>query len=135
MIHNASSPPSLSHDRWIVGAAVFDWTGLPIQYFVSMDTVDLPWEEAVFEALGLQALLLKFLKLEGFSSARVISHPIEGVCYSAMVLRRREHYLALLIDDRELCLENSEFRAWLDRFEAVQLRDNPRFVPTGFTPS
>jgi hypothetical protein len=131
MIHNASSPPSLSHDRWIVGAAVFDWTGLPIQYFVSMDTVTLPWEEAVFEALGLQALLLKFLKLEGFSSARVISHPIEGVCYSAMVMRRREHYLALLIDDRELCLENPEFRAWLDRFEAVQLRDNPRFQRMG----
>jgi hypothetical protein len=131
MIHDASSSLPLSHDRWIVGAAVFDWTGLPIQYFVSMDTIILSWEEAVFEALGLQALLLKFLKLEGFSSARVISHPIDGVCYSAMVMRRREHYLALLIDDRELCLENPEFRAWLNRFEAVQLKDNPRFQRMG----
>lgn len=127
MMYNGSSLQSTSYDRWIVGAAVFDWNGLPIQYFVPSEAVALPWEEAVFEALGLQALLLKFLKLEGFSSARVISNPIDGVSYSAVVMRRREHYLALLIDDRDLCLENPEFRSWLDRFEVIQLQSHPRF--------
>jgi hypothetical protein len=126
-----SASASSGHDRWIVGAAVFDWTGLPIYYFVPLQSVALPWEEVVCEALGLQSLLLKLLRLEGFSSARAISHPIEGVCYSAFVMRRPNHYLALLIDDRESCLDNPDFRDWLDRVDAIQLKNNPRFKTSG----
>jgi hypothetical protein len=106
----------------VVGAVVFDWNGLPQEYFVIPESELLPWEQTVFQMLGLRWLLMSYLRLGGFYHARVSCQE-----YTAFVIRQREHYMAVLLersDDRE---NDPTFMEWLRAFEVSYLRSDPRF--------
>lgn len=119
---NSASYTSLSYDSWIVGAVLFDWNGLPQEYFVDSQRTTIPWEQAVFQVLGLRWLLMSSLRLEGFSYAKVAC---QG--YVAFIIRKRENYVALLLDrDSQSCTDLA-FMEWLYRFDVTDLRNHPRF--------
>ncbi|MBD2019954.1 hypothetical protein H6F43_07100, partial [Leptolyngbya sp. FACHB-36] len=83
---------SMSYPDRVVGAAVFDLNGLPKEYFTTSDSTGMGWVQTIFQALGLRSLLMSSLQLEGFHHAT-----IHGEEYSAIVVKQRAHYTALLV--------------------------------------
>lgn len=111
----------MSHLNFILGAATFDLSGLPKEYFTSTDMADISWVQTIFQALGLQSLLASSLRLEGFRHVVVQTKE-----YQAIVVRQKHHYTALLV--RPLSSDLLEpFIRWAYEFEPNVLRDDPRF--------
>lgn len=108
------------YTQQVVGAAVFDLSGLPQEYFISADTSNVSWVQTVFQALGLQSLLLASLKLEGFRHATVHTDD-----YRAIVFRQRTGYTALLLQQHTAL--SPEFMKWARTFEPTLLKIDPRF--------
>lgn len=106
----------------VVGAVVFDWNGLPQEYFVTPESERLPWEQAVFQMLGLRWLLMSYSRLGGFYHARVSCQD-----YTAFVIRQREYYMAILLERSEARDRDPAFMEWLRAFEVSYLRSDPRF--------
>jgi hypothetical protein len=130
---SASVPPNSalsSQDAMlasIVGVAIFDVSGLPREYFVTADNESTSWVQLVFQALGLKSLLMSSLKLESFSH---IAIELEG--QSAIVVRTKEEYVALLLRQPLVfasAQEGDRFSHWVRQFERRLLRENPRFIP------
>jgi hypothetical protein len=111
---------SVSYSDSVIGAAIFDLSGLPKEYFTTIESNDVGWVQTIFQALGLQSLLISSLRLEGFRHAIV-----HGLEYRAIVVRQRSRYTALLI--RQGTIISDSFIQWSQDFEPSTLRAHPRF--------
>ncbi|GAB4154285.1 MAG: hypothetical protein Fur0046_34210 [Cyanobacteria bacterium J069] len=105
----------------LIGAAIFDLSGLPKEYFTTHESSDVSWVQTIFQALGLQSLLMSSLKLDGFRHA-----VIHGADYQAVVVRQKNRYTALLTQRTPEALSES-FIQWSQEFEPTILRSHPRF--------
>ncbi|NJL42104.1 MAG: hypothetical protein HC899_39840 [Leptolyngbyaceae cyanobacterium SM1_4_3] len=47
----------MSYFDRVLGAAIFDLSGLPKDYYISAESADISWVQTIFQALGLQGLL------------------------------------------------------------------------------
>ncbi len=115
------SPPSTFEDA-IVGAVIFDWNGLPQEYFVSQASEPLLWEKTVFQVLGLRWLLMSTLNLENFHYAKVLCE-----AHTAFILRQQEYYVALLLDTSLIQTNDPLLMEGLWNFQVSGLRSNPQF--------
>ena len=112
----------------IVGVAIFDFNGLPQEYFITADNESTSWVQLVFQALGLKSLLMSSLQLEGFSHIT-----IELDQQTAIVVRTKEEYVALLMGQSltfATAQESDRFSHWVRQFERQLLREHSRFIPT-----
>ncbi len=116
----SSADLSLIYSDYIVGAAIFDLNGLPKEYFTTPESDSMIWVQTIFQALGLRSLLMSSLQLEGFRHATIL-----GVEYSAIVVKQRTHYIALLIQPQAAI--DAAFIAWAQTFEPDDLKHNSRF--------
>jgi hypothetical protein len=107
--------------EFVVGIAVFDLNGLPSEYLTTADTSDIDWIQTIFQALGLQSLLVSSLQLEGFNHASVCS-----TTYCAIVVKQRAHYIAMLISRRETEIINTLIQ-WAQTTTLADLKQTPRF--------
>lgn len=117
----SSSLANVFYSDSIIGAAIFDLSGLPKDYLISAESSDISWVQTIFQALGLQSLLTSSLKLEGFRY--VIVH---GQDYRAIVVRQRTCYVALLVQPGSSAL-SPDFIQWAQEFEPTSLKSDPRF--------
>jgi predicted regulator of Ras-like GTPase activity (Roadblock/LC7/MglB family) len=111
----------------IIGVAIFDFSGLPREYFITADNESTSWVQIVFQALGLKSLLMSSLKLEGFSHIC-----IELSEQTAIVVRTKEEYVALLMRHPltfATAQESDRFSQWVRQFEQRLLRQHNRFIP------
>lgn len=112
----------LSYESHTLGAATFDLSGLPKEYFTLADgNKNISWVQTIFQALGLRSLLSSSLKLEAFHHA-----VIRGQGYTAVVVKQPSCYLALLLEANTDVL-NEQFVIWVRQFDANNLKKNPRF--------
>ncbi len=111
----------------MIGAAVFDLSGLPKEYFTAVSGAgsSTTWVQTAFQALGLRSLLSSSLQLEGFRHAI-----IQGQGYSALVVKQNGRYIALLTSQEDLMTIGESFIQWARQFEPSDLRTNPRFRVT-----
>jgi hypothetical protein len=111
----------------ILGVAIFDFSGLPREYFITADNDSTSWVQLVFQALGLKSLLMSSLKLEGFSHIC-----IDLDQQTAVVVRTKEEYIALLMGSPlkfATAQESDRFSHWVRQFEHQLLRQHQRFIP------
>ncbi len=106
----------------IQGAAIFDLSGSPKEYFTTTESTDSDWVQTAFQALGLQALLLSSLQLEGFRYARIY-----GSEHCAIVVRQERGYIALLLDHTFSEAASPAFVQWLVELEPQMLKAHPQF--------
>ena len=106
----------------VIGAAIFDLSGLPKEYFTTVESNDVSWVQTIFQALGLQSLLMSSLRLEGFRHAIVRSTE-----YWAIVVRQKSSYTALLVRQADFDIMSDSFVHWAQDFEPAILRTHPRF--------
>lgn len=116
----SSNHLSMLYPDYVVGAAVFDLNGLPKDYFTTPEGDNMNWVQTIFQALGLRSLLMSSLQLEGFHHATIL-----GTEYSAIVVKQKAHYIALLIQPQALI--DTAFIEWVQAFEPNELKHNPRF--------
>lgn len=119
---NASSAASYNYLAHITGAVRFDSNGLPQEYFITSQISLENWEQLIFQLLGLRWLLMSSLQLDRFGFARVSSGH-----HTAVLIRQRETYLALLLENLQDKIYDLEFRQWLSQFELAALRSDERF--------
>lgn len=108
----------------IFGAAIFDLSGLPKNYYISIQNADISWVQTIFQALGLQALLTSFFQLSGFRHA-----VIHGAPFHAIVIRQPNRYVALLIQQNDTQLSEALIE-WAVDFDPHSLANDPRFSST-----
>ncbi len=106
----------------VVGVAVFDWNGLPKEYFTTDENRDVSWVQTVFQILGLRSLLMSSLHLEGFQHATVSDGQ-----YHALIVKQREYYMAMLISRSMLPEVTEPFIRWAQAFNYSNLSNNPRY--------
>lgn len=116
-----SKDHGVSYLDYVIGAAIFDLSGLPKEYFTTSDSANISWVQTIFQALGLQSLLLSSLQLEGFR--HVIIHGRE---YRAIVIKQKTRYIAILVCQTNEVLSESFFK-WAYEFEPAELKTNSRF--------
>ncbi|NJO40586.1 MAG: hypothetical protein HC769_09185 [Cyanobacteria bacterium CRU_2_1] len=112
---------SVSHSDSVIGAAIFDLSGLPKEYFTTNESSDVSWVQTIFQALGLQSLLMSSLRLEGFR--HVIVH---GRQYRAIVVKQKSRYTAILVCQTHETTSESLIQ-WAQEFEPNTLKSDPRF--------
>jgi hypothetical protein len=111
-----------SFEVYTIGAATFDLSGLPKEYYTLIDgNKNITWVQPIFQALGLKSLLAASLPVENFTHAI-----IHGKDYTAVVIKQQGSYLALLIDIQNEII-NDQFLNWAIGFDATTLRHNPKF--------
>lgn len=106
----------------IVGAAIFDLSGLPKDYFTTAANQDVSWVQTIFQALGLQTLLMSSLRLEGFRYS-----VIHGADYQAIIVRQKQCYTAVLIAHSGQMLPQTELIQHIHDIEPGWLKSHPRF--------
>lgn len=124
----ASSPDSLSpkdsdvsYADTVIGAAIFDLNGLPKEYFTTKECRDVSWVQTIFQALGLQSLLISSLRLDGFRHVIVY-----GKEYRAIVVRQRTRYTAILVQQTAEAISPAMIQ-WAQEFAPETLKTDPRF--------
>ena len=111
-----------SFEAYTIGAATFDLSGLPKEYYTLIDgNKNITWVQPIFQALGLKSLLAASLPVENFTHAI-----IHGKDYTAIVIKQQGSYLALLIDVQNETIDD-QFLNWALSFDATTLRHNPKF--------
>lgn len=114
----------------VLGAAIFDLSGLPRNYYISTANTDISWIQTIFQTLGLQALLKASLQLETFRHA-----VIHGFHAQAVIVRQQACYVALLIDliepveqiEQANVLVSEDLIQWALNFDPAVLANNPHF--------
>lgn len=107
----------------LLGAAVFDFNGLPREYFVNREEKeDVRWVQVIFQALGLQSLLASSLQLEGFRHVVIDSSD----CF-AVVVRHKSGYISLLLQREGTNPLSRSVIQWAHELEPHLLREDPRF--------
>lgn len=106
----------------IIGAAVFDLSGLPKEYYTTPSNQDVSWVQTIFQAIGLQSLLVASLQLESFRYAMIRCGEQQ-----AIVVRQRACYTALLIQNESGEALSESLIHWSLEFEPSLLKSNPRF--------
>jgi hypothetical protein len=108
----------------ILGLATFDLNGLPKEYYVTDQQGDIGWMQAIFQGLGLQALLASTLNLEEFE--QLIIHT-DG--YRAVLVRQPTEFLAVLIPGSHAYDEqiSDEWLQWLKGVNVAALTETERF--------
>jgi hypothetical protein len=114
--------PDLGYADLIMGAAIFDLSGLPKEYFTTSESSDISWVQTIFQAVGLQSLLISSLQLQGFQHAL-----IHGTGYSAVVVKQKLHYTALLVKPDSPDEISQALLQWLQELEPSTLRHHTRF--------
>lgn len=112
---------SVSYFESVIGAAIFDLSGLPKEYFTAVENRDINWVQTIFQALGLQSLLTSSLRLEGFQY--VVVHSKE---YRAIVLKQKNYYVAILVRQTNEAISETFIR-WSQEFDPRDLKSDPRF--------
>jgi len=112
----------MSYIDSILGAAIFDLNGLPKKYFTTAESTSMSWVQAIFQALGLQSLLISSLQLEGFNHAT-----IRGKDYCAVVVKQRTSYVALLLVEPFREPPDHQFIQWARTLNPNDLSQHPRF--------
>ncbi|MEM9215501.1 MAG: hypothetical protein AAGD25_14295 [Cyanobacteria bacterium P01_F01_bin.150] len=101
--------PTLNFDiQSILGAAVFDFNGLPENYFISAKHQDISWVQTAFQALGLRSLLGSSLQLETFKYAVV-----HGQNHCAIVTKQHNGYMAALVDQAVFNNQRNTIINWM----------------------
>ncbi|MDA0212630.1 MULTISPECIES: hypothetical protein [Desertifilum] len=111
-----------SYTDFVVGAAIFDLNGLPREYLIAEEINNMSWVQTIFQALGLRSLLMSSLQLEGFHHATIHS---KG--YSAVIVKQKSQYTALLVRVKERNLMTEAFVNWAQNFDPELLKVNPLF--------
>lgn len=111
----------VSYSESVIGAAIFDLSGLPKEYFTTHESNDVSWVQTIFQALGLQSLLMSSLRLEGFR--HVVVH---GKGYRAIVLKQKTCYTAILVRQTNEAITGA-FIKWAQEFQPSDLKSDPRF--------
>jgi len=113
---------AISFESYTLGAATFDLSGLPKEYYTLVDgSKSIIWVQPIFQALGLKSLLAASFPVENFTHA-----VIHGKDYTAVVIKQQGNYLALLIDPQSEII-NDKFLLWAQYFDASSLKNNPKF--------
>lgn len=110
----------------LLGAALFDTSGLPREYFVTEHHRTTHWVQVVFQALGLRSLLASSLKLEGFQQTTI--HLKDT---AIVVVRRRHDYLALRVQATAIPAMqrgNQDFAQWVNTLDHRFFRQHPHFI-------
>ena len=111
-----------SFETITLGAATFDLSGLPKEYYTLVDgSKSIIWVQPIFQALGLKSLIAASLPVDAFTYA-----VIYGKDYTAIVIKQYGNYLALLVDPKSE-VTNDKFLAWAQSFDATSLKNNPKF--------
>ncbi|GAB4379252.1 MAG: hypothetical protein Kow00121_33020 [Elainellaceae cyanobacterium] len=118
---SSAKDANLSYSNFVIGAAVFDLSGLPKEYFTTTESTDVSWVQTIFQALGLQSLLMSSLRLEGFR--HVVVH---GKEYRAIVVKQRSRYTAVLVRPSHEVMSEAFIR-WAHELEPSRLKTDPRF--------
>jgi len=117
-----SSINDVAFEYYALGAATFDLTGLPKEYFTLVDgNSSIAWVQPIFQSLGIKSLLTTSLPVESFQHAIIY-----GKDYVSVVIRQQSCYLALLLDPSQ-DIVNDEFIHWARTFDVNSLKHNPRF--------
>lgn len=106
--------------------AVFDLNCLPQEYFVTEANSSTEWVQTAFQSLGLRSLLSASLELEGFQQITIHSEAT-----TAIVVRRRQDYLALLFQGQVALDRAAESQQMLSLIQALnvnKLRQHPHFT-------
>jgi len=111
-----------SYRAHVTGAVLFDGNGLPREYFTTTQLTLENWEQLIFQLLGLRWLLMSSLSFDRFSFARASSGH-----HTAVLLRQRESYVALLTENLQGKIYDIKFRQWLSTFDLTTLRHDERF--------
>ncbi len=114
----------MSYSDQILGAAVFDPSGLPKDYYIPISNADIGWIQTIFQVLGLQALLNSAFQVEGFRHA-----VIHGTHFHALIIRKPTCYVALLIQQSNIVI-SAQLIDWATQFDPASLADDPRFTAT-----
>lgn len=112
---------SVSYSEFVIGAAIFDLSGLPKEYFTTEESHDVGWVQTIFQALGLQSLLTSSMRLEGFRY--VVVH---NKGYRAIVVKQKASYTAILVQRTDEAVSD-ELIQWAQTFKPEALRTDPRF--------
>lgn len=123
---NPSESPNLAkQDLYltsVVGAAVFDLSGLPREYLVTDEVDNVSWVQTVFQALGLRSLLMSSLQLDGFHYASTCA---DG--YRAIVVKQKDQYIALLLKPKNSHTVTQDLVNWARTFNPDELKLYPQF--------
>lgn len=106
----------------IIGAAIFDLSGLPKEYFTTTTNKDVSWVQTIFQALGLQTLLMSSLQLEGFRYA-----VIHGAGNQAIIVRQKTCYTAVLLNLSAQPKNQAELICQIQELEPSSLKNHPQF--------
>ncbi len=124
----SDSQPTISESlqntylKSVVGAAVFDLSGLPREYLVTDEVDNVGWVQTIFQALGLRSLLMSSLQLEGFHYASTC-----GQGYRAIVVKQKDQYIALLLKPEYVDSIAQELIQWAKGFDPNELKLYPQF--------
>lgn len=121
-LHAQSNQPKTPNADAIIGAAVFDLSGLPKEYYTTHESHKISWVQTIFQALGLRSLIMSSLQLDGFNHA-----VIHGEHHCAIVVKQKTRYLALLMRQTDLIDSSQTLLNWMQTFEPSTLKTNPRF--------
>ena len=121
-VQTHSNPATGQYAEQLVGAAVFDLSGLPETYFVSTGSSDISWAQTVFQVLGLQSLLLGSFKLDDFQHM-----VIRGQNNCVLIVKQSDRYMALLLQEQPHI--SPALIEWAQKFKPALLKSDPRFSP------
>jgi hypothetical protein len=111
-----------SYEAYMLGAATFDPSGLPKEYFTLADgDKNISWVQTIFQALGLRSLLTSSLKLDNFQHAIVRDRS-----FTAIIVKQPHSYLALLISSEGEFVK-TDLINWARSLKVSDLNQNPRF--------
>jgi hypothetical protein len=108
----------------VLGAAIFDLSGLPKDYYISAESADISWVQTIFQALGLQGFLTASFQIDGFRHA-----VIHGVQCHAVIVKQPNCFVAILMQQNDaIVLE--DLADWASSFDPATLASDPRFSST-----
>jgi hypothetical protein len=112
-----------SFENLVLGAATFDLSGLPKQYFTLVNgSKSIIWVQPIFQAIGLKSLIANSLALDTFFHV-----VIRGKDFTAIVVRQSSCYLAILLEPNQKALIDENLINWTRQFDTSTLKRHPRF--------